>query len=93
MTKKEFENLKERQLLTIKNSKGHIVDILHFSKWIELRHHNYNGESWYYLSIALQPKLENVSITTESDIIAYYERKKAFFEEQLKKILDLKNDL
>ena len=93
MTKKDFENLKEKQLLTIKNSKGEIIDIFHYGKWCELRHHNYNGENYYYLSIALQPRLENVSITTESDIIAYYERKKASFEKQLNKILDLKNDL
>ena len=93
MTKKEFESLKEKQLLTIRNQKGLIIEILHFSQWIELHHHNYNGEDYYYLGIALQPRLENVSKTTESDIIAYYKRKKAFFEKQLNNILELKKDL
>ena len=93
MTKAEFENLKEGQLITIKDQKGQVIDIFHFGKWCELRHHNYDGEDYYYLGIALQPKLERVSITNENDIYSLYAYKKTNFDKQLKKILELKNDL
>lgn len=92
MTKQDFAKVKEGQLLTITKN-GIVLDIFHYSKVFELHHHNYNGENYYYLNMSLQPKLEQLSITTEKDINALYERKKQLFEKQLKNILELKKEI
>lgn len=92
MTKQEYEKIADGTLLTITKN-GKILDIFHKSKVFELRHHNYNGEDYYYLSMNLQPKLNDLSITTEKDIMAFYERKKELFNKQLNAILELKKEL